>query len=502
MRARPDRHEIPTHLVHRGRASQERIEGRDVRGGGGCDGKGPPGVDQGPYHRGVSVGGFSDHALQGLDDRGRTDFVVVLTDHVFLRRDVRGREQPEDRRAIVRRFRRQLEIFRGGAAGSTIFAGVLWAARIELQVQVEDSRLAISDAADLLRDRPSDHRRGHVVQFEDAEDLLDALWQDREHHSLLALRHPDLPRGEAFLLQRDPLEIDLGAEPSRQGHLADDARKASASKVLHAVEQPALRRLDARVDQRLLEDRVPELDGPRFPLPHGPICQVDACVRHTMDPVAARLASAQDEDIAHGGGPVAHELRFLREADARDVHDDVAEVSLVEHDAAGDGGNADAVPIIPDPRDDAAEQVLRMPRAFRQAFRRGVEGSEVERVGEGDRLGAHREHVPEDPADPRVRASVRLDRGRMVVALDPQGVRVVVIEFHHAGIAAVNHIGSLHRENEFLQEDLRGLVATVFRPRLAKALQLNVGRLPADPPKIFLDPGHLLDAEGQTELLA
>jgi len=37
---------------------------------------------------------------------------------------------------------------------------------------------------------------------------------------------------------------------------------------------------------------------------------------------------------------------------------------------------------------------------------------------------------------------------------------------------------------------------------LAEALQLNVGRLPADPPKIFLDPGHLLDAEGQTELLA
>ncbi len=126
----------------------------------------------------------------------------------------------------------------------------------------------------------------------------------------------------------------------------------------------------------------------------------------------------------------------------------------------------------------------------------------MERVGEGDRLGAHREHVPEDPADPRVRASVRLDRGRMVVALDPQGVRMVFIELDHAGIAAVEDVGSLDREDELLQEDLRGLVATVFRPRLAKALQLNVGRLPTDPPKIFLDAGHLLDAEGQTELLA
>src|SRR6059058_4063160 len=80
-----------------------------------------PRVDERANHRGVSMGGFADHALQGLDDRGRTDFVVVLTDHVFLRRDVRGREQPEDRGAIVPRFRRELEVFRGSGARRTIF---------------------------------------------------------------------------------------------------------------------------------------------------------------------------------------------------------------------------------------------------------------------------------------------------------------------------------------------------------------------------------------------
>src|SRR2546430_1324727 len=99
-----------------------------------------------------------------------------------------------------------------------------------------------------------------------------------------------------------------------------------------------------------------------------------------------------------------------------------------------------------------------------------MEGTKMQRTRERDRLCAHRWDVSQNPADPRVRTTVRLDRGRMVVALDAQRVCMVVVEFHDAGIAAVDHIGRLDREDELLEEDFGGFVATMLGPRLAQAL--------------------------------
>src|SRR2546428_6561713 len=143
-----------------------------------------------------------------------------------------------------------------------------------------------------------------------------------------------------------------------------------------------------------------------------------------MNSVAPGPAPGEDEDVPIGAHSVTDNLGFLPEADARHVDDDVAEIPLVEDDASGDGRDPDAIPVIADARDDAAEEVFRMLRPPRQFLRRNVEGPEVKRVREGDRLGAHRKDVPQDPADPRARPSVRLHRGRMTVALDPERVRV------------------------------------------------------------------------------
>jgi len=127
-----------------------------------------------------------------------------------------------------------------------------------------------------------------------------------------------------------------------------------------------LRRLDARVDQGFFEDRIAQLDGPGLPFLHGAGRQVAARIRHPVDPVAAGLAATQDEHVAHGGRAIPYELRLLREPDARDVHDDVAEVSFVEDDAARDRRNSDPVSIIANPRDDSAEEILRVSHPFRQ----------------------------------------------------------------------------------------------------------------------------------------
>src|SRR5437016_11743484 len=233
---------------------------------------------------------------------------------------------------------------------------------------------------DLSRDRPSDHGRRDVVQFEDPEDLLDVLREHGEHHALLALRDPDFPGSETFLFQRHLLQVDLCTEPSREGHFADDTREASSAEVLHPGEEAGLRRLDASVDQRFLEDRIAELDGPGFPSSYGAIGQIAARIRHPVDPVAPGLAATQDEDVPHGGRAVSYELGLFREPDAGDVHDYVAEVSFVEDNATRDRRNPDSVAVITNPRDDPAEEILRVSHPLRQLLQRIVQGTEMQRI--------------------------------------------------------------------------------------------------------------------------
>ena len=75
----------------------------------------------------------------------------------------------------------------------------------------------------------------------------------------------------------------------------------------------------------------------------------------------------------------------------------------IEHELAADRGHADAVAVAADAANDAVDEVPR-PRVGRVAEAQGIE--------DGDRAGAHREDVAQDPADAGRGALVRLDRGR------------------------------------------------------------------------------------------
>ena len=76
------------------------------------------------------------------------------------------------------------------------------------------------------------------------------------------------------------------------------------------------------------------------------------------------------------------------------------------------------------------------------------------------------------------------------------------IESHDPCIAAVNHVRRLNGEDELLQEDLRRLVAAVLRPGLPEALELDVGRVATLPSEMVADAFHLVDAEGESKILA
>src|SRR5207249_8599231 len=90
------------------------------------------------------------------------------------------------------------------------------------------------------------------------------------------------------------------------------------------------------MNQRLFQDRIAQLDGARFPTLDGLLGQVDARVRDTVDSVAARAASREDENGVLRADAVPHNLGLLPEADARHVDNDVSEIAFVEDDAARD----------------------------------------------------------------------------------------------------------------------------------------------------------------------
>src|SRR3982074_1736988 len=84
--------------------------------------------------------------------------------------------------------------------------------------------------------------------------------------------------------------------------------------------------------------------------------------------------------------------------DAHRVDERVVRIALLEVDLTADGRHPDAVAIAADAADDALEEVAA-----------GRQRSEAEGVEDRHRPGAHRGDVPENSADARRRALVRLD---------------------------------------------------------------------------------------------
>ncbi len=119
------------------------------------------------------------------------------------------------------------------------------------------------------------------------------------------------------------------------------------------------------------------------------------------------------------------QLLVAHDPDAQRVDEGVAGVRRVERDLTADVGQAEAVAVPADPRDDARQD----PRGVRR-----MRGSEPQRVHDGDRAGAHREDVADDAADSGRRSLVRLDVARVVVRLDLERHRVPLADVDDARV--------------------------------------------------------------------
>src|SRR5512133_1780198 len=152
-----------------------------------------------------------------------------------------------------------------------------------------------------------------------------------------------------------------------------------------------------------------------------------------------------------------------KDSDAHRVDQAVAGIALVEDRFAAHGRHTHAISVVPDAREGALEHPVRL--------------GETQAVEERDRPRAHRDHVAQDSADSGRRPLKRLNRGRMVVALDLERDGLSVAEIEHARVlpGALEHALALRRKP--LQEPRRVLVAAVLRPEEREDGQLEVVRV-------------------------
>src|SRR4029077_17385815 len=99
-------------------------------------------------------------------------------------------------------------------------------------------------------------------------------------------------------------------------------------------------------------------------------------------------------------------------ADAHHVDEGVLGVALVERHFSPDGGHTHRVAVAGDAVDHALEEPAGAGRG---------EGAGAQWVKSRDRTGAHREDVAQDATDAGGRPLMRLDRTRVIVALDADG---------------------------------------------------------------------------------
>jgi hypothetical protein len=313
-------------------------------------------------------------------------------------------------------------------------------------------------AHDLGRDLPPARER---------EDLVDVLGLHDREHPLLALGGHHLDGVHPRLAPVHGRQVHVHAVAGRGGGLRQRTRQAGRTEVLYPDGETGIEQGEAGLDQALLLEGVAHLH--RRALRLGALLEPGRREHaRSADPVAPRGGAEEDADVADPFGAREHQPLPGEHADAHDVDERVVPVAVVEHHLTTHGGHSHCVPVAADARHHSLEQ---------EAGPGIVERTEAQGIEEGDRAGPHREDVPDDAAHPRGGALVRLDRRRMVVALDPHGHGEAVPHVDDAGALARadDHPRRLGREPA--QVHLGGLVRAVLRPHHGVHRELEVARI-------------------------
>ena len=191
-----------------------------------------------------------------------------------------------------------------------------------------------------------------------------------------------------------------------------------------------------------------------------------------METILAGVRTHDHEGVAGPGGRGAHERADGGNPDTHRVHQRVPAVARPKDHLTTHVGDAQAVAIAANARDDAGKEV---PVVW------VVEGAEAQRVEQSDGASAHGKDVAHNAADTGRGALVRLDRAGVVVRLDLHHDDPAVADVHSAGVLAAERgqdLGAVSRE---VAEERSGvLIAAMLAPERADHPQLNGGRLAAE----------------------
>ena len=209
------------------------------------------------------------------------------------------------------------------------------------------------------------------------------------------------------------------------GSLAAQLRPA-APQILNANHQPAVVQIEAGLDELLLLKRVADLN--RGPLGPGRLIEAGRGQHGgSADAITPRCSTQENRHRAGRSGGPQHELILLQDSEAHNVDERIAGVHRVELHLAAQGWDSDCVAVAGDAGHHSVEQIPVV--GFGQV-------PESDLVPQSDRAGTHREDVAQDPSHPGGRPLVRLNEGRVVVALDSQRRQPAVSNVDDAGVFA------------------------------------------------------------------
>ena len=282
-------------------------------------------------------------------------------------------------------------------------------------------------------------------------------------------------------------QIDLDAEPAARRHLRARARQPRRAHILDRDHRAGAHRLEARLQQQLLHERVAHLHvGPlllRFLAEFRRRQQ-----RRAVNPVAPRFRADVNHRIAHAARLREEKLLASRDPQRQRIHQRIIRIARLENHFAANRRDAKAVAVKSDPANHAVENPPVPRNLFAGSVSRGrsrVDRPESQRIEHRNRPRAHRENIAQDSADARRRALKRLDEARMVVRFDLEHRHEPVADVDHARIFArpLHHVRPARRQ--LLQVNARRFVRAVLAPHHAENAKLG---------EVRIAPENLLDA--------
>ena len=261
------------------------------------------------------------------------------------------------------------------------------------------------------------------------------------------------------------MDLNAHAVVAAIGHLHGRTRQPGGAHILDADNRARAHQLQTRLDEQLLSEGVSHLHG--RPLFFTPLVELLARHRGAMDAISPRARAHVKDRVPDPRRHATKDPILLCDADGEHVDQDVSIVRGVEVDLSANGGDAHAVAIPSDPRDDA------MVKVWRSLVVDGAKAQAVE-VPHGAR--AHGEDIAQDASDTRRSALIRFDIRGVVVRLHLEHGREAIADIHRARVLArpLDHLRSGRGQPP--EVHARALVGAVLAPHRAHHANLWRGR--------------------------